>query len=165
MMYLAIFSRTYSMFNAIYGELEELDCGTGNMLPFKTICNSLLSDAAVSWCKVFGSNAEDTHWKTVITEHDQFRNSLLNHLDISRKEFTQYWQEMKDFRDNVIAHFNAEHFSKSNTPSFDLAEKSSAFTHKYMQEQLPSNVNYIGPKCLIQYGKETASAALAKLSV
>lgn len=165
MMYLASFSRSYSLFNAIYGKLDELDYGTGNLFPFKTICNALLSDSAVSWCKVFGSNAEETHWKTIIPEHDEFRDCLLDNLNIEREHFTQYWKKMKTFRDNVVAHFNAEHFSAGSTPLFDIAELSSAFTHKYMRQLLPCNVDYSGPLCLIQYGRSTANAALSRLFV
>lgn len=165
MMFLATFARSYHAFYAIYPLLDDLDDGTGDFHPFRTICNALLSDSAVSWCKVFGSQAEKTHWKSIVDDEGDFRKVLFSELGVSKEDFHAYWLEMTEFRNNVIAHFNAEHFEAGSTPSFDLAMRSAAVAHRYMREHLPPNVNYVGPTCLDSYGKEVAAAVVARLNV
>lgn len=165
MMFLTSFARSYYTFYAIYERLESLDHGTGNLFPFRSICNALVGEAAISWCKVFGANAENTHWKTVIKDHDEFRRKLFSELKIEDYEFTNYWREMTKFRGNVIAHFNFAHFEVGETPSFDLALKSAAIAHKYFREKLPNYSRHHAPACLNEYGKSAAKAVVSKLYV
>ncbi|MBO6809728.1 MULTISPECIES: hypothetical protein [Marinobacter] len=165
MMYLATFSRSYYSFCALWDRLGQLDEGTGYFFPFRSICNALLCDAAISWCKVFGSNTEETHWKAVVGDEQRFRELLFRQLNVTDKEFKAYWQEMTNFRNKIVAHFDSDHFSKGITPSFELAMKSSAIAHRYLREEFPRNVNYTGPKCLDDYGRKVASLVVSKLMV
>ena len=165
MMFLATFARSYYTFYALHEHLDNLDKNTGYLFPFRSICNALLSDAAVSWCKVFGANAEETHWKAAVGDQEEFRIVLFQELKTDKKEFHAYWRAMTDFRNNIVAHFNTDHFEGGMTPSFDLAMESSVIAHKYLREQFPSNVNYTGPLCLNKYGKEVAAAVVSKLNV
>lgn len=165
MMYLATFARSYHTFYALYERLDALDYDAGYLYPFRSICNALLSDATISWCKVFGANAEKTHWKVAVDDPSRFKGLLLRELNISEKEFQDYWREMMDFRNNVIAHFNSFHFESGSTPSFDIAMKSSAIAHKHLLSYFTKHVNYTGPLCLNEYGKQVAAMVLSKLNV
>ena len=141
MMCLTIFSRSIHTFFALANVLEHLDRGTGDLFPFRGVCNALIGDAAIHWCKVFGSDAEATHWKCVIDDHDGFRKFLFDELRTTPTEFHAYWKKMTEFRSNVIAHFNAEHFSNGSTPEFDTAIAAAATAHKYMYR--PSRRSHI----------------------
>ncbi|MDF2043269.1 MULTISPECIES: hypothetical protein [unclassified Pantoea] len=165
MMCLAIFSRSIHVFFAIYKHLDDLDSYTGDLHPYRTICNALLGDACINWCKVFGSDAEGTHWKNIVEDHAHLREVLFSELGITAKEFNLYWKEMLKFRSNVIAHFNSEHFANGYTPEFDTAIASASIAHKYFRESLPSYVNYVGPSDLTKYGADTAKAAMSRLLV
>ncbi|WP_342594218.1 hypothetical protein AAGT95_14180 [Salinicola lusitanus] len=163
MMFLATFSRSYYSFYAIWEHLDSLDKDAGYLFPFKSICNALLGDTALSWCKVFGSNAEGTHWKSAAMVQDDFRKQLFQELRVTDVEFTAYWKEMKHFRDEVIAHFNVNSFGCNYVPSFDLAMNSAAVAHKLLRVQFPKNVNYTGPLCLHDYGKQVANKIIERL--
>jgi hypothetical protein len=165
MMYLATFARSYHTFYALYEHLNVLDADTGNLFPFRSICNALLSDTTISWCKVFGTNAEKTHWKAAVSDSSNFKCVLLRDLNIGEEEFQDYWREMMNFRNNVVAHFNSSHFESGSTPSFDIAMKSSVIAHKYLCNHLSVNVNYTGALCLNEYGKQVAAVVLSKLNV
>jgi hypothetical protein len=165
MMFLATFARSYHTFHAIYDHLHSLDKNTGYLFPFKSICNALLCDAAISWCKVFGSNQEKTHWKFTVNNQAAFRDHLFSELGITQKEFHCYWEKLTDFRNNMVAHFNCDYFESEETPSFDIAMHSAAVAHKYLRKQFSSDVQYIGPICLNEYGQEVAKAVLSKLYV
>lgn len=165
MMCLTIFSRSIHTFFSLYKELDYLDCGTGDLFPYRSICNALIGDAAINWCRVFGSDAEGTHWKYVVDDREQFRKILFSELGITQTEFQVYWKKMMEFRSNVIAHFNAEHFSTGSTPEFDTAIAAASITHKYMRRNLPSSVEFIGPIDLIAYGKKASEAVMSRLLV
>jgi len=165
MMFLATFARSYYTFYAIYEHLESLDENTGYLFPFRSICNALLCDAAISWCKVFGSNQEKTHWKFIVGNQDEFRDFLFAELNTTQYDFQKYWKSITEFRSNVVAHFNADHFDSGDTPEFDIAMKSAAAAHKYLRRQIPSNIQYTGPLCLEEYGKEVAAAVMSKLYI
>ena len=135
MMFLATFARSYYTFYALHEHLDNLDGNTGYLYPFRSICNALLSDAALSWCKVFGVNAEETHWKAVVDDQGKFRYALFKELSVGQSEFQDYWRKMTDFRNNIVAHFNTEHFESGETPSFDLAMESSVIAHKYLRSR------------------------------
>ncbi|CAM4140553.1 hypothetical protein AEBE7430_19345 [Aeromonas bestiarum] len=165
MMFLATFARSYYTFYAIDEHLNSLDDNTGNLFPFRSICNALLCDAAIIWCKVFGSNKEKTHWKLTVDNQDEFRSFLFSELGITQKEFNLYWKDITEFRSNIVAHFNPEYFETGETPSFDIAMQSAAAVHKYLRKQFQSNIQYTGPLCLDEYGKATARAVMSKLHV
>lgn len=165
MMCLGTFSRSIHIFFAIYKRLDDLDLYTGDLLPYRSICNALIGDASINWCKVFGSDAEGTHWKNVVEDQAQFRKVLFAELNISVTDFRSYWNEMLKFRSNIIAHFNSEHFASGYTPEFDTAIASASIAHKYFRESLPSYVNYTGPMDLASYGKKAADAAVSRLLI
>lgn len=165
MMFLTSFARSYYTFFAIYEHLDTLENGTGNLFPFRSICNAILGDAAISWCKVFGAKSENTHWKKVINDHNEFKSFLYSELETTHEEFTEYWREMTNFRSKVIAHFEFNHFNTGETPSFEIALRSCVIAHKYFKNKL-SNLSYtLAPECLEKYGKEAAKAVVRKLHV
>ena len=65
----------------------------------------------------------------------------------------------------MVAHFSCDYFKTEEAPNFDIAMHSAAVTHKYLREQFSSNVQYIGPLCLNEYGQEVAKAVMSKLYV
>lgn len=153
LMILATFSRCYHLFYAISSCLEAPGDQTANAFPFRTIANALLVDATISWCKVFGSNSENTHWKTVIPEETIFRNALYENLGIRGPEFLEYWREMTGFRNRIVAHFDNSYIQGGRTPSFEIARKSAYFAHKYILANIPDEAEYVGPRDLEELGR------------
>ncbi|HFN1201482.1 TPA: hypothetical protein ACHBXG_004834 [Klebsiella pneumoniae] len=163
MMCLATFSRSINSFYALSDNLQYLDYGTGNLVPYQNICNALISDAAINWCKVFGSNNESTHWKYSIDDHEDFRSILFDEIGLTNAEFTAYWKKMIDFRSNIIAHFNYDFFLEGSTPEFYTAIAAACSAHKYLRKHLPAGVNYTGPTDLKVYGQDVGRAVLNKI--
>jgi len=85
----------------------------------------------LDWCKIFGANGEPTHWKGVVDDPAKFRTELLLKLEISQEEWEQYWNHMKDYRDELVAHFEAG-TDVSTYPDLDIALKSSCFYYNYL---------------------------------
>ena len=114
--------------------LSEIDPNP-NLNFWLLIHGSFMDLPALDWCKIFGSNAEPTHWKGIATDHAQFKNSLLNHLDITDNEWAAYWEQMKNFRDELIAHQCTDSIV-TKYPEFDIALRSSYFYHDYLANLL-----------------------------
>lgn len=104
---------------------------------WRLILGNQLDIAVLEWCKVFGSDGEATHWKKVVPadNHDQFRTDLLGALGVTADAWTDYWNQMKGYRDNLVAH-HIELNRVPNYPILDLALKSSFFYYKYLINEL-----------------------------
>jgi len=104
---------------------------------WRLILGNQLDVSVLEWCKVFGSNAEATHWKNIVpeTEHSQFRDNLLIELGISGEEWAKYWDSMKQYRDRQVAHYK-EMSPDSKYPVLDHALNSSYYYYKYLIAEL-----------------------------
>ena len=100
---------------------------------WRIIYGNLLDIAVLEWCKVFGTDDQSTHWKTVVPEgeRDAFRQSLFNHLGIDNAKWCKYWEGMIAYRNNHAAHNNDEKRSE-NYPQLDLALEASYFYYDYL---------------------------------
>ena len=106
---------------------------------WRLIHGNQLDIAVLEWCKVFGSDGEATHWKKIVppAKHDEFRNGLLGVVGGTAEEWATYWNEMKAYRDNLVAH-HIELKRVANYPVLDLTLKSSCFYYSYLIKELRS---------------------------
>ena len=104
---------------------------------WRLIHGGFLDLAVMEWCKIFGSNAEYTHWKTLLHEddHDNFRNNLFEHLNIKPEEWDKNWVKLKTYRDELVAHHNREN-DVPNYPTLDIALTSSCYYYNYLAKQI-----------------------------
>jgi len=104
---------------------------------WRVIHGDELDIAVLEWCKVFGTNTEPTHWKSIVPDDDQarFRADLLAALGINDATWADYWGQMKAYRDNLVAH-HIEAESVFHYPVLDLALRSSYFYYEYVITQL-----------------------------
>lgn len=139
---------------------------------WRLIMGNQLDAAVLEWCKVFGSHGEATHWKNVVppAEHDKYRADLWAELGVSADQWEAYWEEMKVYRDNLVAH-HIEANKVPKYPQLDLALKSSVFHYKYVIAGLRSLGEHRYPDDLQSYyerleyqSKEIAGAAMAATS-
>jgi hypothetical protein len=120
-----------------------------------------LDIAVLEWCKVFGSDAEPTHWKKVVptTGQDAFRASMLAELGINAGAWTAYWEEMKAYRDSLIAH----HFEVPRLdqyPDLGLALKSAYFYYRRLIGELRDLGENKYPDDLAEYSKRFEAQAI-----
>jgi hypothetical protein len=103
---------------------------------WRVIHGDELDIAVLEWCKIFGTNTEPTHWKAIVPDSDQtrFRSDLLAALGIDEQTWTDYWHQMKAYRDNLVAHHIVA--EKFHYPVLDLALRSSYFYYEYLIKQL-----------------------------
>ena len=102
---------------------------------WRVIYGGLLDLAVLEWCKLYGANAEPTHWKELVIDHEQFRSDLLTTLNIEPEVWATYWNHMKGYRNEYIAHDLAEK-GVDQFPTLDLALESSYFYYDYLYKEL-----------------------------
>ena len=110
-----------------------------NLNFWRLIHGNQLDNTVLEWCKVFGSDSEATHWKKIVpaANHDQFRDELFAAVGVTAEEWAAYWNDMKAYRDNLVAH-HIELNRVANYPVLDLALNSSCFYYSYLIKELRS---------------------------
>jgi len=133
--------------------------------------------AVIEWCKLFGSDHAEhqpVHWKSLVPEiqQDEFRDGLLDALSITQEKWVNYWQHMKEHRDNHVAHFNEEYLRPENDPNFpefDLALKAAYIYYGWiLRNMLDSGQRNtypedIGDYCL-RFSEQATEAAIKAIN-
>ncbi len=129
--------KSYFIIRAINQECQNLDAGLEDYAPYRHLCNVLVSDFVIRWCKVFGTDSEEMHWKNFVPEPDieAFKASIYTSSNTTPDEFSAYWKRMKDVRDTACAHFTYQYVDKE-VPFFEMALDSASAAHSYFVEQL-----------------------------
>lgn len=101
---------------------------------WRLIYGNLMDFSVIEWCKTFGADSEDGHWKNIVIEPDSFRSELLNHLKLDASQWDAYWREMKHYRDNFAAHAGRSKIGVSldHFPCLDIALESTFFYFQYL---------------------------------
>lgn len=102
---------------------------------WRLIYGDLLDVAVLEWCKIFGTDTEPTHWKNVVPDPSSFRNALLAALKVDQAAWATYWDEMKTYRDTLIAH-HVDASPVTHYPALDFALESSYFYYSYLIKEL-----------------------------
>ncbi len=94
---------------------------------WKHTIDAHLLTAITDWCKVFGADSNDVHWKKTIEDkaaQEEFRSKLLRVAAFSKARWASYWHEVKDFRDSYASHLcvsSAKHHVPDMTPALVIA--------------------------------------------
>lgn len=115
------FSRSYHMSRLLRDIYPKLDRYTLNYATFQHLHNTLLCDSVVSWCRIFGSDREELHWKKVVPDTNNFKDRLADWSGFSSEDFREYQKSLVIFRNKVAAHLDPDHFSNGSTPHLDIA--------------------------------------------
>ncbi len=135
---------------------------------WRLMYGGLLDLAILNWTKIFGSNAEPTHWKGIVDDdhHEAFRSDLLSSSGLTENEFSEYWKNMKTYRDEAVAH-HADSPSFTHYPKLDVALKSCYFYYRFVIKKARELGETKYPDSLEEYCKGFASqtSAVAKLAL
>ncbi|MCC7310656.1 MAG: hypothetical protein IT510_05360 [Sulfuritalea sp.] len=121
---------------------------------WRVIYGNLTDIAVLDWCKLFGSDAESTHWKNIvpIEDHEQFRAALFAHCAITKSEWEAYWNEIKTYRDTHSAHNDIDKLGGDGRhPVFDIALKSAFHFYRHIIQELRGRGDRRYPEDLATY--------------
>lgn len=101
---------------------------------WKTISSNCYDLAILEWCKIFSSETEDIHFKKTMPndKNKKFESELYEFLEIDKDTYKSYVEELKTYRDKLIAHTDKDwHLYIPRHPYLDIALRSTFFYHKY----------------------------------
>lgn len=119
---------------------------------WRIILGSQLDVAVLEWCKVFGSHGEETHWKKVVPAEEQeaYKAGLLFELRCTAEQWKSYWEDMKSYRDSLVAHHIDGH-EIENYPDLTAALASAAYHYRYLLPLIRQLDDVIYPDDLAAY--------------
>ncbi|MGB1835818.1 hypothetical protein [Marinobacter adhaerens] len=112
------------------------DTGTMNIIWQQSI-NNAYSTAVIEWCKAYGTDNEEFHWKNVFGERTSFMRDLLDNAKISNDEYKTYWERMIRARNERIVHSHLDGEGPVELPEFDTAIKMARSVHFILNELMP----------------------------
>jgi len=122
------------------------------------VFNNFLDIAVLEWCKAFGSKGEATHWSKHVADPDAFRAGLLGRLAVSEEEWRAYWEGIKTYRDEVVAHH--ESASKvTHYPDFGYALQACFYYYDILIKQLRALRVFDYPDNLEDYFEKSLAQA------
>ncbi|HAS3638526.1 TPA: hypothetical protein I6187_003507 [Vibrio cholerae] len=154
------FFRSYSLTNGLDALCEEYDANSKDESTFTHIHNVMLCDTVISWCKLFGNDTEECHWKNLVNDHADFRKHLFSDLGISEKKFREYQSQVLDFRNKWVVHYEPS-YNHDIIPLFDHMFASALCLHNYLREQVGND--YVGPECMENFGSKVVESLVQRL--
>lgn len=122
------------------------------------VFNNFLDIAVLEWCKAFGSKTEVTHWSKHVADPDTFRAGLLQALGLSEEQWHAYWDSIKTYRDEVVAHHNSS--SKvTHYPDFGVALQACFYYYSTLIKQLRMLKVFDYPESLEDYFEKSLAQA------
>ncbi len=83
---------------------------------FKIISNSCFNIALTEWCKLFGSERDQSHWKKCDVRGFRDINDVLKDVNILECEFELLKENIKKFRDKYVSHADINEIEKLKVP-------------------------------------------------
>ena len=158
------FFKSYYGYLALAEHCEMIDQSYMGFHPYTHITNTLLCDATIQWCKLFGTNSENSHWKKLVKDQNEFRTYLLESIQLEQVDFTSYHTSMLTFRDKWVAHYESS-FPHGIVPEFDIALRSSMALQEYLKLHQPKGYIYSGIISIEGFGRSFGMALLEPLKL
>ena len=120
--------------------------------------NNFIEMAVLDWCHLFGNRNGELHWRQVIGDQEDFKMRLLAAIRLNEEEWTAYWESVKAYRDEDIAHIRIK--PNANVPDMELALQAACFFYDSIINELMEIETYrVLPAQLSQHYEEVAVLA------
>jgi hypothetical protein len=121
---------------------RSLGCSDDDRLNFFRLYDGCLMDVAViSWCKLFGANSEQSHWKRLFPDHfhEDLRVAISDSVG-GKDVFYRIWEEISEYRNKYVAHheFNERHRPQQH-PQLEPLRQSGLVLYARVHEALRSH--------------------------
>jgi hypothetical protein len=96
--------------------------------------NNSYAQAGIYWCKVFGTDSEPSHWKSVLSNHLGVREETLQMTGLSLAEYDSYWESMTELRNKKLAHDDSS--VGGFLPDLDIAVNICSVLHGQIKQKI-----------------------------
>lgn len=94
---------------------------------------ALMGSFTINWCKLFGSDCNNSFWKQVTLEQKTFRERIYATAGFNYQAWTDYRKSMTGFRNQVTFHLTP-YFDYKEVPDFAPAFEVLKVTHLWLRE-------------------------------
>lgn len=108
----------------------------------KTVDGNFIDICVLEWCKLFGEHKEPHHWKNVVKNKAVFKSGLLNCLGTDGKGLDDYWNAVRTYRDEFVAHLDSA--ETMHIPEMDWAYKSVLYYFEEIIEEYQTGAMHQG---------------------
>jgi hypothetical protein len=127
---------------------------------WRLIYSNFFDMAVLEWCKLFGANAEPSHWKKVFADKEDFIKYILGSVNMSSHDWKGYWTKLTDYRNQNISHFNPN-FKPDFYPELEPALISVMAYYEYLIKKMDQySIEHYLPSSLRAYSLELYKQAL-----
>lgn len=98
---------------------------------FPTVNSNFIDIGYLEWYKLFADKNGNHHWTKVIPSTHSFESELLKALKISERQWQEYIQAVRKYRDKFIAHLDDERVM--HPPKTKIARNSAAYLYDYLR--------------------------------
>lgn len=99
---------------------------------WRTTNGNFVDVCVLEWCKMFANYSDKCHWKKILDAPDDFLREIEEHLEINSKDFDDYLNSFKFFRDKYIAHL--DDVDEWPVPEFDMALEIAIFYYEKVKK-------------------------------
>jgi hypothetical protein len=108
------FGRIFAYYREIKKCIDNIVCSKQEKWFLVETLNSHLKMSVIDWCKIFGTDDNEIHWKkAVITNSKKFQNEfrlkIYEATKLNAKEWDDYHREMIGFRNKYVAHYDKDY--------------------------------------------------------
>ncbi len=100
-----------------------------------TVHGNLIEVCVLEWCKLFGNRNGKYHWQNVMPDPILFRSEMISLHGIDDAELDRLWKEMKNYRDDFVAHLEAQ--ETTQIPNLNVPYLLLAFYFRALQASFP----------------------------
>lgn len=104
-----------------------------------TVNGNMIDIAVLEWCKLFADRKGQHRWNHIVrtdAEQKQFLAQLFPAIGITDEGWKQYVEQMRAYRDNFIAHLDAN--DEIHVPTLETALRSAFFLYEHMLAHAPA---------------------------
>lgn len=121
---------------------RSLGCSEDDRLNFFRLYDGCLMDVAViSWCKLFGTDSEQSHWKRLFPDHlhEDLRAEISDSVG-GKDVFHRTWKKITNYKNKNVAHheFNERHRPRQH-PQLEPLRQSGLVLYARVHEALRSH--------------------------
>lgn len=120
----------------------------------KTVNGNFIDICILEWCKLFGEHNEPHHWKNIVSNKERFKNGLLNRLETDSKGLDNYWNTVRTYRDEFVAHLDSA--ETMHIPKMDWAYKSVLYYFEEIIEEYQAGPMHSGTPINIEVYYQTS---------
>jgi len=100
-----------------------------------TVHGNFVDVCVLEWCKLFGNRNGKYHWQNVTLNPQEFRRQLLNMHGIDEAQLEKLWNEVKDYRDDFVAHLEED--EATAIPNLNVPYLLTTFYFRALQSDFP----------------------------